>query len=118
MRLIDGVDPLTYLLSFLGDDMKLKYLGSRTTIGDWILTGLTPMNPVILIGDCANNDPGYVLYQCTKGSDYSKLGQNKVLGTDSTIRSHTNIEVPTEDSITLNMKIFINGFIVHAFTGE
>lgn len=118
MLLIDGMDPLTYLLSFLGDDMKLKYLGSRTTIGDWILTGLTPMNPVILIGDCAQNNPGFAVYRCTKGSDYSKLGQVKVLGTSETTRSHTNIEVPTKDSITLNMQTFAGGFVVHAFTSE
>ena len=117
MLVINGANP-ELLISFLGDSMKLRHLGTKSTTGTWELTGLTPMVPIIFTGEGPVADGNYGLMKCSSGSDYEKLKPEKAFGYISGYtRTYTQIIVPTSDKVVLSVTIR-GTFNIHAFTGE
>lgn len=107
------------LLAFLGSDMKLKHLGSRTTSGTWVISGLEPMVPVILTFDYHRvTAEHYAQLNVVRGSQYNSSGGNMVLGVSNTVRTCTEILVPTETELVLNISDIKGDVTVHAFTAE
>lgn len=116
MLLIDGMDPLTYLLSFLGDDMKLKHIGTLSALGQYTFENLKPMEPVLLIGDGVNAG---AIINCLSGSQYWKNGVEVPFGyVNAVTRAYSHILIPTAETVVLKVTDVKNGFTVNLFAAE
>jgi len=119
MPLIDGVDPLTYLLSFLGDDVKLKHIGTLSTLGQHTFENLKPMEPILLIGDGIGTAECYMTVSCLSGSQYWKNGVAVPLGyANGVTRAYSHIIIPTTETVVLKVVDVKNGFTVNLFAAE
>lgn len=99
--------------------MKLKHLDSRTTRGTWVLSGLEPMVPVILTFDYARvTSDHYAQFRVVRGSQYNSSGGDLILGIASTVRANSEILVPTETELEINIIEHKGAFTIHAFTVE
>ena len=117
MLCVNGINAVM-MAAFFGDNMKLKYLGSRSSLGDWTLKDLKPMVPVFLTVDGPEVTEMYSQYKVKSGSDYTTKGVIHILGRSSSRRAFSDMLVPNSATLTLTFVDMVGGVIIHAFTVE